>query len=483
MDEQKIIENLKKEIKSKIGRSLDSPSDFDYLSMQIKISLHEYISPTTLKRFFNYIACDVKPRVSTMSLLARFVGAAGWQDYCNDFISDSSAKEQGRAGESVIKTENRKETGIPAEDDSCKIYTDIKLILASDTGCCNIYKAKKFNRWHALKSLKQEYSSNKACAQMLYNEFSNVYLKTHPNVIRSVGYEHVAGIGECIVMEYIEGENIVDYVKSNSLSPKQVWPLVKELAVAIDYIHENGIIHNNIKRENVIVTYDGEHVKLMDFAKSTDNFYVRHKELPDIASFIELIKEINAAMPVGFAKISLLSKKYEEVKIQKDSITAQEIADLLNVKKSYITEIFIFAVVFSALLSSFITYKSVKDNTCNKYVYDEALAAEHLGNISSTIMIYDNIAQIVMEHAKAECFRVFNEIDTIPSARDKFIALSKAHRQLLYNKNAYPTLVLDEYLPKNCPEYNLYRSSLVQLVEDIYSQLVNDKRDSLRKAF
>ena len=80
MDELKIIENLKKDIKLKLGRSLDSPSDFDYLSMQIEISLHEYISPTTLKRFFNYIQNDVKPRVSTLSLLSRFTGAAGWQD-------------------------------------------------------------------------------------------------------------------------------------------------------------------------------------------------------------------------------------------------------------------------------------------------------------------------------------------------------------------------------------------------------------------
>lgn len=87
MDELKIIENLKKDIKLKIGRSLDAPADFDFLSMQIKMELHEYISPTTLKRFFNYITSDVKPRVSTMSLLARFVGAAGWQDYCNEFIA------------------------------------------------------------------------------------------------------------------------------------------------------------------------------------------------------------------------------------------------------------------------------------------------------------------------------------------------------------------------------------------------------------
>lgn len=466
MDELKIIENLKREIKSAIGRSLDTPGDFDFLSMQIKISLHEYISPTTLKRFFNYIASDVKPRVSTLSLLARFVGAAGWQDYCNDFVYG-----------------NTKGKEIPAGDDSIKAYTDIKQIYASKTGYCNIYKAKRFNRWHALKCLKDEYSANDAYKQMLYNEFSNVYLKTHPNIIRSVGYERVQGIGECIVMEYIEGENIVDYVKSNSLSPQQVWPLIRQLAIAIDYIHENGIIHNDIRKENVIVTYDAGHVKLVDFAKSADNFYVRHKELPDMVSFIQLINEINAVMSVGFAKIRQLSKRYEECKKQSILLTAQELVELLNVKKSYITGIFIFAVIFSALLSSLITYKVLPDNNCNDFVYDTVFEAENVRNLSSTIVIYDTISQIVIEHAKAECLRLFSQIDTMASPKDKFIALSKAHKQLLYNKNEYPMLVLDKYLPENSPEYNLYKSSLVQLVEDTYSQYINDKRDSLRKTF
>lgn len=93
MEEQsKAIEQLRIDIKEKIERSLDTPADFDYLSKQIQDMLHEYVSPTTLKRFFNYIPSEVVPRVSTLTVLARFIGAAGWKDYCCDLNSDKDCQ-------------------------------------------------------------------------------------------------------------------------------------------------------------------------------------------------------------------------------------------------------------------------------------------------------------------------------------------------------------------------------------------------------
>ena len=76
-----VIEQLRNDIKLKIGKSLDTPTDFDFLSNQIQQSLKEYISPTTLKRFYNYIPSNVIPRLSTLNVLARFLGYNGWEEY------------------------------------------------------------------------------------------------------------------------------------------------------------------------------------------------------------------------------------------------------------------------------------------------------------------------------------------------------------------------------------------------------------------
>lgn len=75
------IDALKRAIKEKAGRSMDSPGDYDFLSSEVKRATNEYISPTTLKRFFNYIQSNVSTRVSTLSLLSRYLGYKGWDDF------------------------------------------------------------------------------------------------------------------------------------------------------------------------------------------------------------------------------------------------------------------------------------------------------------------------------------------------------------------------------------------------------------------
>ena len=75
------IDALKRAIKEKAGRSMDSPGDYDFLSSEVKRATNEYISPTTLKRFFNYIQSNVSTRISTLSLLSRYLGYKGWDDF------------------------------------------------------------------------------------------------------------------------------------------------------------------------------------------------------------------------------------------------------------------------------------------------------------------------------------------------------------------------------------------------------------------
>lgn len=75
------METLKKIIIEKIGRTLESPADFEHLSEQIQKLTGEYLSPTTLKRLFGHIPYDGQPRPATLSILARYAGYGGWQDY------------------------------------------------------------------------------------------------------------------------------------------------------------------------------------------------------------------------------------------------------------------------------------------------------------------------------------------------------------------------------------------------------------------
>ena len=69
-------------IEQKVDRRMKTPKDFEYLSVCIFETLHQRISSTTLKRMWGYVPESVKPRTSTLNLLAQFVGAENWEAFC-----------------------------------------------------------------------------------------------------------------------------------------------------------------------------------------------------------------------------------------------------------------------------------------------------------------------------------------------------------------------------------------------------------------
>ncbi len=89
MSEQEYIERMKEEIRGKLKHSLDSPTDFDYLALQVKIVTGEDISSTTLKRFYGYINSQSTTRRSSLSILARYQGYLGWSDYVKKSVVNS----------------------------------------------------------------------------------------------------------------------------------------------------------------------------------------------------------------------------------------------------------------------------------------------------------------------------------------------------------------------------------------------------------
>lgn len=84
-DRKRHIENLKKEVLRKFGRTVEASADFDTLSITIQQSISETVSPSTLKRVFGYVKYDAEPSATTLSILSRYAGYAGWSDFCRNF--------------------------------------------------------------------------------------------------------------------------------------------------------------------------------------------------------------------------------------------------------------------------------------------------------------------------------------------------------------------------------------------------------------
>lgn len=99
----------------------------------------------------------------------------------------------------------------------------------------------------------------------------------HPNIIKMDKniYETVDKMGRtrrCIVMEYIDGYNLRKHIQDRDLTIQQMIDICIKLCHGLDYLHQHGIVHRDVKPANFLFSRDGKQVKIVDFglSKTTD---------------------------------------------------------------------------------------------------------------------------------------------------------------------------------------------------------------------
>lgn len=133
-------------------------------------------------------------------------------------------------------------------------------------GMSYVYKAlcHKLNRLVAIKLLKEEFSSDSGFVSKFKMEAQAVARLSHPNIVNI--YDVVdEGSLHYIVMELIEGITLKNYIsKKGFLDTKEAIGISVQVAQGIAAAHEQGIIHRDIKPQNIIIARDGK-VKVTDF--------------------------------------------------------------------------------------------------------------------------------------------------------------------------------------------------------------------------
>ena len=116
-----------------------------------------------------------------------------------------------------------------------------------------------------LKTLLPEEASQKVYQMMLFKEAKLMGQLDHPHIIHSYGLERVPGVGLCIVMEYVEGMTLDEFLRQRHPSLRTRRRLAKQLVEGVDYLHQNGMVHRDLKPQNIMVTRLGTNIKLIDF--------------------------------------------------------------------------------------------------------------------------------------------------------------------------------------------------------------------------
>ena len=139
-------------------------------------------------------------------------------------------------------------------------------------GMSDVYRAKdnKLNRNVAVKVLKQEFSENRDFVAKFRKEAEAAANLMHPNIVTVYDVGEENGISY-IVMELVDGYTLKQYIEKKSrLTISECISIALPIASGIEAAHNNGIIHRDIKPQNVIISKDGK-VKVTDFgiAKTT----------------------------------------------------------------------------------------------------------------------------------------------------------------------------------------------------------------------
>jgi len=95
----------------------------------------------------------------------------------------------------------------------------------------------------------------------------------HPNIVKMDKniYEAVDRLGRtrrCIVMEFVDGYNLKKHITDRDLSIRQMIDICIKLCQGLDYLHQHGIVHRDVKPANFLFSKDGKQVKIVDFGLS-----------------------------------------------------------------------------------------------------------------------------------------------------------------------------------------------------------------------
>lgn len=111
-------------------------------------------------------------------------------------------------------------------------FTDIQLIHPSRNGYSEVYKAKRFGKWHTLKRITDKEKDNVRYQNLLEKEFEIAIQFSHPNIVQTISLEEIPDLGTCIVQEFIDGLTLDEFLAKIHPNKQQTKTLLYEICDA-----------------------------------------------------------------------------------------------------------------------------------------------------------------------------------------------------------------------------------------------------------
>ena len=405
-------------------------------------------------------------------------------------------------------------------------FTDVTILSTSEVNI--VAKAKRYGRWWLLKGLNKQVANETAYIQRLRKELELLMQLEHHFVVSTVGLEIVEDLGNCIVMEYVEGTTLKEWLREKH-TYKDRKRIAIQLGEAVDYIHTKGIVHRDLKPENIIITKNGNNVKLTDFGLADSCSYAILKQpagtpqymspeqmqtaVADVRNDIYSLGIVYSEMHLGYGFKHIIHRCLKPIELR-----YQNVSELRNAirKQEKITAIFAWsAIVLLVVVAAFIivtqtlriselrqqmshnkqeqigiqeTVSSLNDSL-------ERLTATHLELLQkqqaqeAERKRVDNAiknGKIVIDHA-IKAAGVMQHLDTLKSFSNLNIEIFKRIHESGVAYNRYLTTISSEFSENEIAEITnalaVYDGNLITKIMNRYTQLKNDYDKSIMQGY
>ena len=414
------------------------------------------------------------------------------------------------------------------EEDNFNIanqFSNFGLIHSSKNGYSELYKAKRYGKWYVLKRLTDKEKNNIRYQSLLEKEFDIAIQLSHQNIVQTVSLEDIPQLGLCIVQEFIDGITWNDFFSKSNISKKETFRIIGELCdalayihnkqivhrdiYALAYIHNKQIVHRDIKPNNILITRDGHHVKLIDFGLADKDDFDILKEPAGTAAFaspeqqkrnkidnrsdIYALGKIIQDVSYQSFKIKRITKKCLEENPEKRFSSALEVKKKLNSKTDIIiliiTLLLIIFTFFSLILvnmknkietleimnNEMVTqefYDSLKkeiailENENHKIKSESDSIKIILKKQSETENLYKSLHKQVVDFAGKQCREIEKTLDY-----NNIYSLSNSNKisNLILSRGKFPQQLIDSNLKKDSPYYHEWLHNLKKVEENIYT--------------
>ena len=401
-------------------------------------------------------------------------------------------------------------------------FTDVTILNTSKVNI--VAKAKRYGRWWLLKGLNKQVANETAYIQRLRKELELLMQLEHPFVVSTVGLEMVEDLGNCIVMEYVEGTTLKEWLREKH-TYKDRKRIAIQLGEAVDYIHTKGIVHRDLKPENIIITKNGNNVKLTDFGLADSCSYAILKQpagtpqymspeqmqtaVADVRNDIYSLGIVYSEMNLGYGFKHIIHRCLKPIELR-----YQNVSELRNAirKQEKITAIFAWsAIVLLVVVAAFIIVtqtlriselrQQMSHNKQEQIGIQETVSSlnDSLDRLTATHLELlqkqqaqeaerkrvDNAiknGKIVIDHA-IKAAGVMQHLDTLKSFSNLNIEIFKRIHESGVAYNRYLTTISSEFSENEIAEITnalaVYDGNRITKIMNRYTQLKNDYDKSI----